>query len=217
MKTAIGIGATGLVGSELIRQLIDHPEFGRIRVFVRRTTGISSSKMEEHIVNFDSPGEWTHLVQGDVLFSAMGTTIKTAGSKEEQWKIDYTYQYNMAAAAAANGVPCYVLISSVGASERSKIFYSRMKGELDREISKLPFQKTIIIRPGILEGKRPESRPGEVTGIRVMSAVSKIGFLRRFRPVPAKTVARAMISAALDDTAGVKVYTLEEVFTLGRY
>lgn len=214
MKTAIIIGATGLVGSELARQLIDHPEFGMVRVFVRRATGISNPRVEEHIVNFDKPEEWKHLLQGDVLFSAMGTTLNKAGSKAAQYTIDYTYQYNTAAAAASNGVACYILISSAGASEKSVIFYSKMKGELDREIRKLQFRCIRILKPGILAGQRAETRPMEAMSIRMMAALGRIPFVRKFRPYPATMVARAMINAALDETAGVQVFELEDVFTL---
>ena len=117
MKTAIVIGATGLVGSALTSQLLEHPEFSGVKVFVRRSTHLSHQKLREHIVDFDKIDDWKHLLQGDVLFSAMGTTLNKAGSKAAQYRIDYTYQYNVAAAAASNGVPAYVLISSAGASD----------------------------------------------------------------------------------------------------
>lgn len=215
MKTAIVIGATGLVGSSLTGQLLEHPEFSKVNVFVRRATHLSHQKLTEHIVDFDKTDDWKHLLQGDVLFSAMGTTLNKAGSKTAQYRIDYTYQYNVAAAAASNGVPAYVLISSAGASESSLIFYSKMKGELDREVKKLPFARIRIIKPGILAGNRAESRPMEALSIKMMNALGKIPLIRKFRPIPASVVARAMIHASLDAEAGVKVFELEEVFKLG--
>jgi len=216
MKTAIVIGATGLVGSSLTNQLLEHPEYSGVSVFVRRSTNLSHQKLTEHIVDFDKTDDWKHLLQGDVLFSAMGTTLNKAGSKAAQYRIDYTYQYNVAAAAASNGVPAYVLISSAGASESSLIFYSKMKGELDREVKKLPFSRIRIIKPGILAGNRAESRPMEALSIKMMTALGKIPLIRKFRPIPASVVARAMIQAAVDSEAGVKAYELEEVFTLGQ-
>lgn len=217
MKTAIVIGATGLVGSDLVRQLLEHPEFGKVAVLVRRPTGITNNKLSEHVVDFDRSDEWQQLVAGDVLFSALGTTIRKAGSKDAQWKIDYTYQLRMAQVAAGNGVPVFILVSSAGASVDSKIFYSRMKGELEREVKRLPFRKTVILRPGILDGAREESRPAEAVAIRMMRFISSAGFLRKYRPVPASTVARAMINASLNTDSGVKEHELEGVFDLGKY
>ena len=139
MKTAVVIGATGLVGSELVALLLADSRFETVKVFVRRSTGRQHPKLEEHLVNFDAVETWKEQLTGDVLFSAMGTTLKQAGSKDAQYKIDYTYQYNVAKAAAENGVPQYVLISSAGASPKSRIFYSRMKGELEESVKKLTF------------------------------------------------------------------------------
>jgi aspartate-semialdehyde dehydrogenase len=90
-KTALVIGATGLVGNELVHQLLADDRFGAVLVFVRRSMGISHSKLQEFIINFDEPQNWSHLVKGDVLFSALGTTLKKAGSKEAQYKIDHDY------------------------------------------------------------------------------------------------------------------------------
>src|SRR5690349_10962018 len=138
--TAIVIGATGLVGSELVQQLLDDERFSLVKIFVRRSFGKQHPKLEEHIIDFDKIHEWGHLVSGDVLFSALGTTLKQAGGKEAQYRIDYNYQYDVADAAAKNKVPVYVLVSSAMANVDSKIFYTRMKGELERDIKKLPFQ-----------------------------------------------------------------------------
>jgi uncharacterized protein YbjT (DUF2867 family) len=118
MKTALLIGATGLTGSHLLHLLLADLRFEHIIIFVRRSTGIVHPKLEEHIVRFGHPEEWKHLVKGDVLFSALGTTVKLAGSKEAQYKVDYTYQFQFAAAASANGVPSYVLISASGANAK---------------------------------------------------------------------------------------------------
>src|ERR1700743_749739 len=114
MKTAIVIGATGLVGSELTRLLINDSRYERVKIFVRKPTGITSDKLEEHIVDFGEPDKWKRFVTGDVLYSALGTTLRAAGSKDEQYKVDYTYQYRFAKIAAANGVSAYVLISAAG-------------------------------------------------------------------------------------------------------
>ena len=146
-RTALVIGATGLVGSSLVHLLLSNEYFGSIKVFSRRSTGVQHPKLAEYIISFEQPSEWKHLVTGDVVFSSLGTTLKKAGSKEEQFKIDHTYQFQFAKAAADNGVPVYVLVSAAMASEHSMIFYSRMKGLLERDIKRLPFRFIHILQP----------------------------------------------------------------------
>lgn len=214
MKTALVIGATGLVGSHLLRQLLADDRFEKVKIFTRRSTGIQNPKLEEYIIDFDQPEQWQHLLTGNVLFSALGTTLKKAGSKPAQYKIDYTYQYNMAKAAAANGVADYVLVSSAGASVDSKIFYSRMKGELERDVMQLPFKHIHIIQPGILVGQRKEKRAGEKIGIALLSVLYHIPGLTAYKPIPAETVAKAMINASFDESKSLQVHTLQGVFDL---
>ena len=212
-KTALVIGATGLVGNELVHQLLADDRFGAVLVFVRRSMGISHSKLQEFIINFDEPQNWSHLVKGDVLFSALGTTLKKAGSKEAQYKIDHDYQYNFAQAAAQNQVPVYVLVSSAMASVSSRIFYTRMKGELERDIQLLPFQAIHIMQPGMLQGNRKENRPGEKIGLSVIRLLNKMGIALKQKPIPAGLVAKAMINVSFKNDKRINVYALTQVFT----
>jgi uncharacterized protein YbjT (DUF2867 family) len=214
MKTALIIGATGLVGSHLLDLLTEDPGFDKIKVFTRKPTGKSNRKLGEFIVDFDDPGAWSGELKGDVLFSAMGTTLKKAGSKDAQYRIDFTYQYETAQRSAANGVPAYVLVSSAGADPKSMVFYSKMKGELEDAVSSLPFRSVRIIRPGILDGERNESRPMEKAGIGVARFLKGIPGLKKYRPIHARVVAQAMINATNDASAGTRKYELEEVFSL---
>jgi uncharacterized protein YbjT (DUF2867 family) len=212
MKKAIVIGSTGMVGTELIKLLIENKDFSEIVSLVRRSGGVNHPKLNEQIIDFDKPDEWKNLVTGDVLFSTLGTTLAHAKTKENQFKIDYTYQYTVAEVAAKNGVSNYVLVSSAGASSTSAVFYSKMKGELEDAVKKLPFYVISILRPGQLDGDRKEKRTGEKAGLSVMYFLNKIGLFRRYRPIQAVRVAQAMINASKKTNSAF--YTMEEVHTL---
>jgi len=131
MKTAIVIGATGLIGNMLVKKLLNDDRYKSVKVFARKSTGLNHPKLEENLVDFDDMVKWKHDITGDELFSAMGTTIRKAKSTSIQYKVDVTYQYEVAKAASENGVRSYFLVSSSGANAKSKLFYLRIKGELD--------------------------------------------------------------------------------------
>ncbi|WP_375436524.1 NAD(P)H-binding protein [uncultured Hymenobacter sp.] len=213
MKIALLIGATGLVGDYLLRQLLSDDRFATIRVFTRRPTGYQNpEKLEEYRVNFDEPEQWQHLLAGDVLFSTLGTTLQQAGSQNAQYKVDYTYQFRTAEAAAQNGVITYVLVSSASADPDAFVFYTRMKGELERSIKRLPFQRIRIIQPGMLTGNRREPRLAERIALPLATLVARVPGLAPYRPIHGREVAQAMINAALDEKPGVQIDTLENVF-----
>lgn len=212
--TAIVIGATGLVGSHLLKQLLEDENYEKVVVLHRRSTGVKHPKLEEHIIDFDQPDNWKDLVKGDHLFSALGTTIKKAGSQERQYTIDFTYQFETARIAAENGFSKYVLVSSAGANRSAKSFYPRLKGELDEAVKELSFETTVILRPSILKGDRSESRPMEKAGIIIAGLITRIPGLKKYRPIPAGQVAGAMRAAAMKCTPGYHIIELDELFYL---
>ncbi|MBL8953025.1 MAG: NAD(P)H-binding protein [Myxococcaceae bacterium] len=214
MTTAVMIGATGLVGSKLLEQLLADARFTKVVSFGRRPSGQKHEKLEEHVIDFDRPEAWASLVKGDVAFSALGTTIKQAGSKEVQKKIDLDYQLEFAKAAAKNGVSAYSLCSAASADPRSSRFYSRIKGELDRDVQALGFQRVRIMRPSLLGGDRGDrARTGEKLGSVLLGAFNAIGLAKRYREIPGSVVARAMLNAAMEPTPGVHIFELDEVFS----
>lgn len=215
-SSALVIGATGLVGRQLVNQLLAAPDYNRVTVFVRRKMDIQHPKLVERIIDFDKPELWRAEVTGDVLFSALGTTLKQAGSKEAQYQIDYTYQYQFAAAAAQNGVATYVLVSSAGADVKSGVFYSRMKGELELAVRQLGFKSLYLLQPSLLTGARMNARIGEAIGYQALTFLNAIGLFRKYKPIPGATVATAMINAAARAAPGVHTVTLDRVFDLAR-
>lgn len=216
MKTAIIIGATGLVGNQLTKKLLSDDRYETAKIFVRKSSGITHPKLEEHVVDFEKLEQWKNKITGDELYSAMGTTIKKAGSKEVQYKIDFTYQYECAKAASENGVGKYLLVSSAGANSKSGNFYLRIKGELDEKVTHLLFKQIFIFRPSILAGERKEKRRGEVIGISAINFLASIiPPLRKYRPIEAAKVAEAMIKTANQtDSSKLVTYELDQIFRI---
>ena len=207
------IGATGLVGKALVQKLLNDEHFEKVRIFVRRETGLKHQKLEQLVIDFDKTETWEKQLTGDVLFSALGTTLKQAGSKEKQYKIDFTFNFNFAKTAKENGIKSYVLVSSVGANSKSGIFYTRMKGELDEAVSKLGFQNLVILRPASLTGPRENRRIAEEISVPVLNFLTRF-VLKNYRPISGETVAKAMINAALRKTGEKTIYEGAEVFNL---
>ena len=213
-KEAVVIGATGLVGRELVSLLLDDSRFSQVRTLVRRPSGRGHPKLQEQIVDFERLDAHAADIRGDVLFSTMGTTIRAAGSQAGQRRVDYDYQYNAAAIAARNGIKSYVLISAAGANAGSPFFYMRMKGELEKAVQKLPFQSIHILQPGFLDGERSEDRPGEKIGLALTRWLTQAGPLQRYRPIHGRTVARAMVAASLDSGSPLKIHGPVALFTV---
>ncbi len=209
------IGATGLVGKQLVQQLLNDVRFEKVRIFVRRETGLKHQKLEEKVVNFGETKLWEPYLKGDILFSALGTTLKQAGSKEKQYEIDFTYNLNFAKKAKENGIENYVLVSSVGANSKSSIFYTRMKGELDEAVAKLGFQNLVILRPASLTGDRNEKRIAEKISIPILNILTRF-MMKKYRPISDKTVAKAMINAALIQPTGKTIWEADEVLLLAK-
>lgn len=212
---ALVIGATGATGKDLVAKLLEDPDFEEVHIFVRKAFETEHPKLTAHLVNFDHPEKWQGLVRGDVAFSCLGTTLKTAGSKDEQRKVDFDYQYNFAKIAKENEVEDYILVSSYGADPDSKIFYTRMKGELEREIEKLNFNKMTIFQPGILERKNSE-RPTEILSGKILNFANKLGVLEEQKPLPTNVLAQAMINASKIKSGGHSKIMLGSIFSFAR-
>jgi uncharacterized protein YbjT (DUF2867 family) len=189
------IGATGATGKDLLELLLSDKDIQQVDIFVRRELNLKHKKLQTYIIDFDKPDQWKTLVKGDVFFSCLGTTLKSAGSKEAQWKVDHEYQYQFAKIAMENKVNTYVLVSAANASAKSPIFYSKMKGQLEEDVKALKFSKLIIFNPPLLLREKTD-RKMEVWAAKILSFFNKIGIFLSQKPISTKHLAEAMLKSA---------------------
>ena len=211
---ALVLGATGATGRELVNQLLKNESFSHVSIFVRNSPNISHEKLSINIINFSKISEYKSLVKGDVLFSALGTTKKEAGSSEQQFLVDFTYQYKFAEMAFENGVNTYSLVSSDGANKDSFFFYPKIKGALEEKVKSLEFNKIQIFRPPLLVRQDDLIRSGEKIGIKIFNRLSKINIFRSIKPLHVSDLAHKMIKNYLNKniTAKVTTYKPEDLF-----
>ena len=211
--SAIVLGATGATGQELVKLLLKDSNFIKVKIFVRRNPSIQNVKLYTYEIDFSRLNDYKKLINGDVLFSALGTTLNQAGSKKEQYLVDYDYQYEFAKIASQNKIPSYSLVSTVGANKSSHFFYPRTKGELEEEIKKLEFKKTYIFQPPFLIRQPNLIRPGERKVLKILKVLNKVGLLKSQKPLPVKLLAQKMINEIKSDKkSGLKVYKPKDIF-----
>lgn len=204
---AIVLGATGLIGGELIQQLINENIYSEIHVIGRNPTEHQSSKIYFHQVDMHQINRHTNIFNAEVVFCCLGTTIKTAGSREAFRMVDHDMVVN-AARNCENKVGHFIMVSSLGANSKSSNFYLRTKGETEDDLFKLNIPSITIVRPSMLFGNRKEKRIGEKIGIVFMKITEPlmVGSLKKYRGIEASVVAKAMIKLSFDKNAGKRVY-----------
>ena len=210
MKTII-IGATGATGKDLLSQLLADDTYSEVHCFVRKPLALSHPKLYTHVIDFETPEVWADLLRGDVAFSCLGTTLAVAGSKEAQWRVDYDYQYAFAQQCKANGVPTFVLISAAGAKAQSKLFYNRMKGQLEDAVKELDFPSLLIFQPSVLI-RSNNDRGAENFSVKAIHFLNKIGLFKRYRPMPTTVLAQKMRKEVATARKGIHTFTLDEIF-----
>ncbi|MEZ4943759.1 MAG: NAD-dependent epimerase/dehydratase family protein [Saprospiraceae bacterium] len=208
MKTALVLGATGLVGSQILQQLLADARYETVLALTRRPFDVEHPKLKQVIINFDNPDPVQ--IRGDELYCALGTTLRKAGSKEAQYRIDCTYPFEIGRIARENGVEKYLLVSSVGADAGSSNFYLRIKGELEEKLKTLEFPVFVAARPSLLLGKRPEFRMGEKIGIMLAQTFAFL-IPKKYRGIEARQVAGALIALANQDLEGVHIIESDQL------
>ncbi|MGI1658708.1 MAG: NAD(P)H-binding protein [Desulfitobacterium sp.] len=212
-KTALLIGASGLVGSELLKLLLNGSEYEKVIIFVRKSLELKHPKLEEVIIEFDDLAQYKVYYDVNDVFCCLGTTIKKARTQEAFRKIDVEYPLEIARLAKEMGAEKFLVISSMGANPRSKMFYSRMKGLLEQELKQIAIGSLHIFRPSLLQGDRKEFRLGESVSAFLSKRLPFLfaGPLSRYQPIEGKTVAMGMVLAAQGEAEGVFVHESYEI------
>jgi len=219
-RSAVILGASGLVGGHLLRVLASDPAYGTIKAFTRRPLDLSRGTVREVVVDFDIAESYRiHLAGVDDVFCCLGTTIKAAGSQQAFRKVDLEVPVAVAREAHAAGAGQYLVVTAVGSDARSRVFYNRVKGEAEDALRAIDFPRGLkIFHPSLLLGERAKPRTGEQAASLLMRATRPLfaGPLARYRAIDALDVARAMHAAATRDGGGVEVYEGERLFALAR-
>lgn len=193
MKTALIVGASGLIGKHLTQKLLTSNFYEKVSVIVRKPLNIIHPKLDQILMDFDNLD--ASKILADDIFCCLGTTMKQAGSKDAFYKVDFTYPLNFAKAGLANGAKQFLFVSSMGADEKSIVYYSRVKGEIERALSDLHYPTLLILRPSMLEGERENPRTGEKIGNVVMNFFAPL-IPDKYKVIAGEKVAQAMLELA---------------------
>lgn len=216
-RSALVLGATGLVGGLCLELLLADGAWSRVTALVRRPTGRAHPRLAEVVADFDRLDERADAFAADDVFCCLGSTIRKAGSQEAFYRVDHDYPVAAARLASARGARRFLLVTALGADAGSRIYYNRVKGEVERDVAAFPFEGVALLRPSLILGPRGERRTAEALAQRLapLAAPLLVGPLRRYRAVGAEAVARAMVRLARDGFRGVRVVESDELAALG--
>lgn len=209
-KSALIVGATGLTGGHLLNLLLESADYHTVTALVRTPTGIRHGKLQEKLIDYE---RWQESVPADDVFCCLGTTIKKAKTKTAFRKVDLDYPVKIANLQYEGGSQHFLVISSMGASPRSAIFYSRVKGEMEEKLRQIGYPSLSIFRPSLITGNRKEPRLGERIALSLSGILSLflIGPLKKYKPVAALVIAQSMFKAAQANAPGSRVILSDEI------
>ena len=212
-RTAIIFGATGLIGDILLQKLIADDAYEKITVVARRPLTLKHKKINFIETDFDNLKNHAAQIVGDDIFCCIGTIQKKTPDLKIYKKIDYSYPLDFAAIGLKNGSSSYNLISSMSANANSRFFYTKLKGELERDLSTMPFKTINIYRPSLLDGERTGTRTAENFFIKAMRFINPLlfGSLKKYRSIKAEVVAEAMLQEAKKEAPGIHIYQSDEI------
>lgn len=212
-KTALLIGATGLIGNHCLELLLNHDSYSLVKIFIRKDIPLEHPRLKKFIINFDDASKYAHEFICDDVYCCLGTTKKKAGSQALVKKIDHDYPLEFAQLAKAQGAKQFLLVSSLGAKINSANFYLRIKGQLEEALKRIGFTRLIILRPSFLLGERKEFRLGENIGKFVLFFIAPLmlGFARKYRPIEGKKVAEFMLKTASQNTSGTFIFESDKI------
>ena len=201
MKTALIFGSSGLVGKNLLSQVINNSNYSKIKIFVRSSPDISDRKIEIINTDFKDLEIITNLITGDDCFFCIGTTKKNSPNKSEYRRVELDLPKKIAQISKSNNVKSFIFVSSGFADPKNSGDYLKFKGLVEEEIKSLNFQKIGILRPSFLLGNRKENRVGEKIGIFIFKLLSPlfVGPFKKMKPIHSEIVAKAMIQIANED------------------
>ncbi len=213
-RIALVAGATGLVGTHLTDILCKSKHYSEVKILSRRKLDLQHAKLSYILVeNFDLLINEKARIVADDVFCCLGTTIKIAGSKEKFYQVDFEYPVKIGELAYANKASQYLLISALGANNKSYFFYNRVKGEVEQAIKNIGFDTVHIFRPSILMGQRNENRLGERIGKLAFQTFSPLMLagLKKYKPIKALTVATAMHNCAIEKSRGTQIHESDKI------
>ncbi|MER2996506.1 oxidoreductase [Pontibacter populi] len=212
-RNALIVGASGLVGGHCLRLLLASERYSQIISAGRRDLPLIHPKLDQKVIDFDNLKKYSTELAADDVYCCLGTTINKAGSKENFYKVDYTYVVELAKLAAAKNAGQFLVVSAMGADAGSMFFYNKVKGEMERDVQDLDFRAVHIFRPSLLLGEREEERTGEELASKIMKPLSSlmIGPLSKYKPIPGEDVAKAMLYAAGQNRGGTQIYTSDKI------
>ena len=215
--TALVAGPSGLVGGHVLRLLLEDKRCQRVTSLGRRELSLTNKKLVQRVVDFDRLAEVADFPRVQAVFCCLGTTMRNAGSQEAFRKVDLTYVLELARVAVRHRASQFLLVTALGANPQSRVFYNRVKGEVEEAVKRLQFDGIHIFRPSLLLGKRADSRLAERLAVLFspLIAWAMVGPARAYRPIRAETVARAMLRIAGEAPRGVHVYESREIARLG--
>lgn len=206
-KTAILLGATGLTGSLLLKKLLEDNRYEVIKAFSRASVGFVHPKLKEYLIDVLELENHAENFTGDEVFCCIGTTKARTNNKKRYKKIDYGIPKNASLLCKKNGIPTFIVISALGAKSKSRIFYNRIKGEMEDAVIKSNLSKVHILRPSLISGKRKEWRPAEWLAKQTMRALNIVmaGPLERYRPIPPERIVKSMVWLANNEYKNVLI------------